>query len=324
MNTNILSQINEALVQGMDGLILSNGDRLTADHKPDSIEKVSDDQLPFLLFDIGRMAFAPWQFWQESVSWDANVTLKIKGEPGDVDAAILAVLVDMIAQTKRITGLPIDKDGKVIPYGADTRKLFDRDELTFLVERGAPYFKTISVRPSDGPYCTADLVMHLETVIDVDPRGPLPRAQVAILGVNAQEQGIAADTSLPDPQSIAVVADSDLRAWGGYDTPDPLNRRRPGRFVAGVAPRDVIKSLAVTPYSAALSAGTPTAQLAAIVTMANWSSSYVTPVVTWMSDTPGVATVDSNGLVTRVAAGSASISCTYQGAASNAVAITCT
>lgn len=324
MNAEILQQINRALVQGMDGLLLSSGETLTADQKPDTIDKVSDDQLPYLLFDVGKMSFAPWQFWEESVSWDVAVTLKVKAEPGEVDTAILGVVFDLIGQLKKLGGLPVDDNGKVVPYGPDTRKLFERDQLTTLVGRGAPYLKTFSARPSDGAYAVADLVIHLETTIDLDPRGKLPVAQVAILGVNAPAGSMGADSSLPDPYDIAIVSEQDERAWGGYNTPNPVDGSTATQSSAGPSQNEQVRSLNVTPYTASLSVGTPTQQLSAVLVMQSWASSYVTSVASWVSDTPSVATVSSTGLVTRVAAGTANISCSYMGAASNAVAVTCT
>lgn len=318
-----LIAVNDALVQGFDGITLSDGSILAADKKPDQPEDISDDLLPFLLFDIGRMEFEPWQEWQKSVSWDVSATLKVRGEAGEVDNLILNVIQDVLAQSVKLIGLPVDENGVVTPYDSTTRRLFETGRLKFLVERGAPYLKSAVVKPSRGSYAEANLVFHVETTIDLDPRGELPRMLVGVIGVNQATTGIAQDTTLPDPLGIAIVSANDQHAQGAYDTPDPNRQRRPQMpYVQGA--QQIVTSVNATPYTASLSVGAPTIQLSAIATYASWQTLYVTGQGGWASSDPTKATVSATGLVTRVAAGTTTITCTSNGVVSNGVAITCT
>ncbi len=324
MKTTLL-QVFEALIAGFDGLKFSNGDELSADQKPDQAKDISEDRLPYLLFDVGNLSFEPWKEWEQYSSWDVPAVLKIKAEPGDADTALLAAAQDIVFRTRSIMGLPVDETGKIVPYGPDTAARFDRGELTFLAERGAPFVKQFQTAPSSGRYASANLIFHVETVIDLDPR-VLGRAQVGIMGITPVAPGqLFGDDTLPSPGGIAVVADRDLYAFGGYDTVDPTAQRQgrqPTNRVAGVDPRSVAR-VNVTPYSASLSVGTPTSQLQAVAIYGNYSSSYVTAIGTWASTNAAVATVSTSGLVTRVAAGSCTVTCTFNGAVSNAVSITC-
>ena len=78
-----------------------------------------------------------------------------------------------------------------------------------------------------------------------------------------------------------------------------------------------VASVAVTPNPASVNVGT-TVQLAA--TLTDSSGSILTGrTVTWSSDAPGVATVSANGLVTGVAAGSATITATSEGKSGTSV-----
>jgi hypothetical protein len=70
-------------------------------------------------------------------------------------------------------------------------------------------------------------------------------------------------------------------------------------------------SLAITGTNTGTGAGTN--QWTATVTKADSSTVDVTTAATWSSATPAAATVDANGLVTRVAAGSSVITATYGG-----------
>jgi len=70
-----------------------------------------------------------------------------------------------------------------------------------------------------------------------------------------------------------------------------------------------VSSLNVTGTAPAVGAS---AQFNAVATMADGSTQDVTSQATWSTSNAGVATVSSTGLVTGVAAGSATVAATYQ------------
>jgi len=324
-----LEQIYDALVQGYTNTPIPGTKwKLTAAHKPDNIDDVSDDKLPFLLFDIGTLALTQWKVFEQYTTWNVSATLKVKGEPGDVDKIFLRVIQALMLRTYEILGLPVDDKGNVVPFNQATATLFDQDKLTFLAERGAPVITAIQTQPSDGKYLKATVQFGVQCVLNLDPRNP-PIAKVAIMEVASIPGGpITGDTTLPASVGIPTFSSSDDHAVTlGYDTASPTSLG-PGQGIAGTPPSQQLRSLVIntgtaTPYALSLSAGTPTGQLAAIATFMNWQSNYVTQVATWSSSNTAVATVDANGLVTRVAAGSCTVSCSIYGATSNAVAVTC-
>jgi hypothetical protein len=322
-----LKLILDTLIAGFDGFAVDAlGTLLAADKNPDDIDIVSDDLLPFLLFDVGSAQPTPWQAWQEFVQWDVPAILKIKGPPEEVDDIMLEVLQSLMQRTAELIGLPIDETGKVVPFTTATAHRFDKGELQFVAERGAPFLRSFATTPSAGGYSRASLMFHVESTLDLDPRGTLPLALQMRFGVIPMSGSLAADQTLPDPYGIPITADSAIRGIGGYNTPDPLGRTRrpPLRRVAGVAPADIVTAVLVTPYAATLTAGTPTQQLSSIAQYANWNTIHVEQLGAWLSSAPSVATVSAAGLVTRVAAGSTTITCTFNGVVSNGVAITCT
>lgn len=321
-----LRLIIESLIAGFDGLAVDDHAQLAADLNPDNIDAVSDDVLPFLLFDIGSIQIAPWQFWQDSIAWDLPAKLKVKTSSGEVETYLLEVLQQLMQRTAELIGLPIDQDGHVVPFTPATAYRFDRGELAFLAERGAPFLRSMSVRPAQGSYATADLMWHIETTLDHDPRGELPVALQMRLGILPMQGSLAADPTLPEPLGIPITPSSAVRGIGGYNTPDPLGRTRrpPLRQAVGVADSDRVTAVNVTPYATTLTAGAPTAQLASIATYANWNTAHVEQLGAWVSADQSVATVSSAGVITRVGVGATTCTITFGGVVSNVVAITCT
>lgn len=324
-----LKLIMDTLIAGFDGYEVA-GLILSSDRKPDGINTISDVRLPFLLFETGNIISTPWQFWQDSISWDIPAILKVKGEPGEVDDLMLQVLQALMQRTAELIGLPINADGEVVPFTPKTANLFDRGELKFVAERGAPFLKAVNVPPASGSYATASLIFHVESTIDNDPRGALPLALQARFGVVPMSGSLAADPTLPDPAGIPITPDSAFLGVGPYTTPDPLTKIRhpPLKQFAGVADADRVTAVRITTaagaYAASLSSGSPTVQLSAIGQYANWNTAHVELLGSWVSSSPSVATVSASGLVTRVSAGTTSVTNTFGGVVSNAVAITCT
>jgi Bacterial Ig-like domain (group 2) len=75
------------------------------------------------------------------------------------------------------------------------------------------------------------------------------------------------------------------------------------------------RSVAVTP-TAATRAVSDTVRLTAAIT--DWNGSPVSGTIRWATHDPGIATVDSAGLVTAVHAGSTTVTATFSGAAGRA------
>lgn len=74
-----------------------------------------------------------------------------------------------------------------------------------------------------------------------------------------------------------------------------------------------VSSIAVSPATLAISSGS--ANLIAIATMSDASTRNITALATWSTSNAAKATVDDYGVVTKVAAGSATISATWRGTA---------
>lgn len=319
-----LGLIMGAIVAGFDGLELEDGSQLAADRNPDRIELVSDDLLPFLLFENGSINSNPWQAWSDYVTWDIPATLKIKGPPEDVDILMLDVVRQLMQRTSELVGLPVDANGKVVAFTPASAQKFDRGEVMFAANYAGPFLKSMQMQSSQGSYALCPVIFHVEATTDNDPRGELPVALQIRFGIEPRLGSLAADPTLPEPYGIPVAPMGDFRGVSGYNTPDPLGagRRPPLKQAAGVALADALQSLGVTPYSATLTSGAPTVQLSAIATYANWNTLHVEQLGAWVSSSPSVATVSAAGLVTRVGAGSTTVSFSYGGSTST-VAITC-
>lgn len=313
------------LVAGFDGFKLDDGTLLAAGRNPERLEVVSDDLLPFILFENGSLRSNPWQAWADYVTWDIPATLKVKGPPDEVDTRMLVIIRQVMQRTAELIGLPVDANGMVVPFTPASAQKFDRDELMFVADYAGPFLSSINMPPAQGSYAIAPLIFHVEATLDNDPRGELPKALQVRFGVIPMSGSLAQDSTLPDPAGIPIVPMSARMGVGGYNTPDPMAKTRqpPLKQAVGVALADALQSLNVTPYAATLTSGAPTVQLSAIATYANWQTNHVEQLGTWVSSSPSVATISAAGLVTRVAAGSTSITFTF-GGASSSVAVTCT
>jgi hypothetical protein len=323
-----LDQIHDALVSGFQNFKVSGGKFLTATNTNNTTP--SGGTYPFLAFRTGSFRLSPWKDFQWSLSWDIPATLTVQGPGEDGEVQAREVLNDLILRTMQLIGLPIDDTGQVTPLNDKTIRLFDEGKLTFLCERGAPFLTSGKVAAVDDGLCRVELVFHVESTMSFDQR-ELNLMKVGVLGVNAvPPDGLFQDPTNVDGRGIhTVFGTSDETGYGGYATPDPAlptgfvnsNQERPD---SNAAPSpNITTQVNVTPYNLALSVGTPTAQLSAIAQSQSYITQYVTSQAAWQSTNASVATVSASGLVTRVAAGSCTVSCTFNGVASNAVAVTC-
>ena len=83
------------------------------------------------------------------------------------------------------------------------------------------------------------------------------------------------------------------------------------------APVVTLTSIAVTPPTATIAAGA-TQQFAATATYSDGTTGNVTTTATWTSSKPTVATISASGLTTALAAGSTTLTATYNGVNSTA------
>lgn len=318
-----LPLVYRALIEGFNGIQLTRGGELTAAGKPDQPETISNDVLPFLLFDVGAMTMAPWNEWEELCTWDVPARLKVLGVPGDVDDTILDVLWDLILRAKSIVGLPIDETGSVVPFNDRTAYMFDeaKPQLMFLAERGAPVLKSIRIAASKGPYIEADLIFGVSTIFNFDPRTLHPMEK-GVFGLNPVGPGLL----WKDENGVALTADGDRIAIVAQNSPPPdLGNAhllppldQVPRRVAGTDPRTTVVRLNVTPYTVTLYSVLPTAQLTAIAFYGNNASAFVTQQAAWVSSDPSVATVSASGLVQLLTLGSTIITASFGGISASA------
>lgn len=86
-----------------------------------------------------------------------------------------------------------------------------------------------------------------------------------------------------------------------------------------VTPIQTVASIAITPLTlAVVHPAVAATKLVATATFVGGATGDISSLVTWITSAPTIATVDSNGFVQSIIAGSASISCKYQGITSTA------
>lgn len=323
-----VESVHSTLLAAFNGFQLRDGSYMSAGDDFDDIERVPTGQLPFLLFEVGQIVLRPWQNFTQWIAWDVPATLKVIGEAGPtMKRRLLATCHDLVSRTKQVLGLPVDDSGALVPFSDKTMALYDRDQLTFLADRGAPYITNFVPGKVDGAFGYARVMFHLETTIDYDPR-QLSTAQYFEMGINPQLPGqLFDDPTLLGRTGVAVTPNENVLAYGPYTTSDPRVLPLGGRFtpsVPGTEPRETLMAVNVTPYAPTLSAGTPTVQLSAIATWGNYRSAYVQGQAQWTSTNPSIATVSSAGICSRVAAGTTAVKATFNGVVSNTITVTCT
>lgn len=325
-----LEQMHSALVSGFQGITLTNGKTLTATNTTNTTP--SGGVYPFLAFRTGKFKLTPWKDYQYNISWDIPATLTVQGPGEDGEITARGVINDLILRTMMLIGLPVDAKGNVVPMSDKTLKMYDDGKLSFLCERGAPFLTSGDVTGVDDGLCRAELVFHIESTMCFDQR-ELNLMKIGVLGLNpVPPDGLFQDTTATDGRGIRMVfGTADETAFGGYNTQDPnlsgLNpipplSQVPNAQVQGLRPSEVITRIDVHPFAASISSGSPTSQLSAIAFYQDSHSTYVTSSAAWTSSDPTVASVNTAGLVTRVASGSCTINCLFGGVTSNSVAIT--
>lgn len=147
-------------------------------------------------------------------------------------------------------------------------------------------------------------------------QGATQQLQVtASLGNNTTQDVTSTATYTSSDASIATVSASGLIAAvsvGQATVTAAYQGMSTVRTITVTPAPIVVASIAVTSSTKSLPAGTK-AQLTAIATYSDGTTANVTNSVAYTSSNPAVATVDANGQITAIAAGSAVITATYQG-----------
>ena len=336
-----MDTVFKALVSGLNGTPLTNPvsplqATLTADSGHVNIEKISEAQLPYLLLKSGSLSLSEWVMFEYQVSWDIEGQLKIKSEPAKADAVMQSVMEDLLSQVTKLHGLFVDDSYVVHPLSMQSLQMYQQGLLTPLAMRGGPFVRSFRMRPqpSESAFMVADLTIHLEFISQKEPelidpafRGvPLETFSVGTIFRNP-------DSSIPlaDPyqdfkyQLPRTAYPQDVQRQGRYSTPDqgaPRGARSSPPFngqpivgTAGVPYSDLVKEINVSPASATF-AHTGTQQLTALaIHTGGWGEQITAnPSTTWVSSNQTIATVSASGLVSGVAAGSCTITCSFGGA----------
>ncbi len=332
-----LETVYQALVNSYMGLALHGGGSLIADGHVSNPDRVTHEQTPYLGFATGQIETSEWgsEDWTDEVRWTMPAFLVVDSAIDDKGAAMRSVLVDVMQHTRKIRGLPFDKQGRPAydDFSVDYFARVDSGEVTPLADRKGPHIAAIQVNgPNDSGRYLANLTFRLAFKMNLDPR-ELRRVKVAILGLRPFDVVKSdIDTSVPFQVLMPRFSDDDRRGTTGFSVPPPLvddngvpryvGESWDATGVVSALPRDLPRELIVNPRTASIAA-LATQQLSAILIYQDDASQTVTAAASWQSSDPTKATVSATGLVTGVAAGSATITATHLGvSATCAVTVT--
>lgn len=316
----VVKNVFRALVEGYNGIQLSNGESLQS-------STTKNEATPSLLWKVAGWKSNMWQApYQYQVQWDIPCELRVATEAANPDALIDA-LDDLDTWSSFIYGLPVDEAGNVVPYGG---KVYDRlsklDKIFSIATRFVgPYIQRVTVRPTeaDNALAIADVLFHVEFVADATPKANA-KAMVFVVGANILYPNHTNNPQAENaPYSYPAPATADTFAQGAFAKPDTTLTIQGVETHAGFPPivqdlpsvdgtGDPVKEITIYPATFTVSAGTPTKQLTAIAF--HDSGATEVPAFTWASTNQAVATVEANGLVTRVSAGTTTITASYGGA----------
>lgn len=327
-----LDSVYQALVGAFHGLELSSGDVLTAEGHTTDDTALARQALPYLGFATGAIEAGEWSDdWTDEIRWAIPARLVVQGPVDDGGSLMRATLVDLMQHTRRVRGLPYDAKGLAPDDGTlDYGDRIRRGEVETLIDRKGPHIAGIQVNgPFDSGKYVAALTFRLAFLQELDPRR-LTLAKTVVLGMQPLDVAKSTlDTTAPADVLMPKFTSADRIGVGGFTLP-PLLISDNGvptyvdgdSGVKGARPRDLARELMVNPRTASIAA-LATQQLSAIVIMQDDVSLTVTGAASWSSSNAGVATVSASGLVTGVAAGTATIAATHLGvSATCAVTVT--
>lgn len=318
----------QTVVDAYHGIALSNGATLNSSHK-------SNIGAPRLKWKPQGISAEYWQSTSYRVVADIPAELSLVVAAEDEDE-ILDAIDDVGTWTDKICGLPIIEDARedsgfrVVPFGD---KLWDtpagRAKIKYFGDRFiGPVLNKVAIRDGHGKdgLAYADLTFHMEFVVDtsVDSDHVVRVVSLGLIPLTVAKDEldyrpvVDFEFILPDREREA-----DTIRQGGYQGPeldinidktqvDVGNPPVPDgiQLEPGADPATQLQFVQPIPASATVST---TKQLQGIAVFADGGTQNITAIASWMSDTPGVATVSSTGLVTAVAPGSATITATYLG-----------
>lgn len=287
---------------------------------------------PSMVWNIGTWTTEPFDKFKTLTRWDLPAEIKIQCEPGDPFAPLDAIEA-LTLRGDLASGLPYDtKTGDPILAGAANVDALTRaGRVGYHGERFVgPTLRTMRPRPNEGDTGLAivDTVWRIEVVIDATP-APLGVARQFTIGTNIGDPaGAWLKQPLDEDTQIVIPVDADMRSQGVFSEPDTTLRGggrvyRPGfpplikplPMAAGPSEDRVVREIDVQPRTASVST---TRQMTAIALYANYETELITNRVQWASTDTNKATVNSTGLVTKVAAGSVTITATYAGVSGSA------
>ncbi len=186
--------------------------------------------------------------------------------------------------------------------------------LTVVVSGGAP--ASVAISPTQGTVAALDTIMLAATVRDAAGR------TINDPSVTWTSSAPAVGTVAPSNVNLFGIVYGTVTGWTqGSVTITARSGTSSGTVVVAVGPPVPVQSVTVTPGSAGLVAQGKSQLNATLRDATGRILSNRT--ITWTSNNAAVATVDTNGLVTGVGAGSASVTATSEGV-SDAAAITVT
>lgn len=321
-----LDGVYQALVSAFQGAELPTAGLLTAEGHVSGTDDVSRAQLPFLALQTGNIDTSEWgsEDWTDEIRWTIPAQLVVESAVEDKGAAIRAAVVDLMQHARRVRGLPVDVDGRVIPDDGSMAyaNLIRNGDVEVIADRKGPHISGIRI---DGPFDSgrfiANLTIKLSFLMTLDPR-ELQRAKVAVLGVRPVDlMRTNLDTTLPpDMQMRPRFEDSERKAVGRFTEPYPYVIQDGRRFVDerfsghadGTTFDQIPVSAQIDPASVTLAA-LATTQASVLVMMRDGTMTRVSDAASWGTSNAAVATVSSAGLITAVATGTATITGTFAG-----------
>lgn len=319
--------IHRALVAAYHHAPLSRGQLLTSSYS-------KNDALPSLVWKIGSWKEQDWTPEEQRIVWTIPATLTVRSEQDD-PTRLLEVVQDISDWTESIQGLPIDDDNNIVPLFDEQKERFLRGEIRPIAERfSGPHVDSVTCGEINGDVYTASYLFSMEfTVEHPQPAGAVIRQFVlGIQPMDPEYKSIGYDPNKPFKLQLPLAEDPDVFSRTPYAAPDlplrtaagdriygafpPLLRDYPG--VAGPDPATTLVRLDVIPAAFALSAGSPTKKCDAIGYFVDGGTTRLDTQATWQTSAPAVATVGSDGTVTQVGAGSATITATYNGVSNTA------
>lgn len=319
--------VHKALVAAFHHAPLSREQLLTSTYG-------KNDALPSLVWKIGAWKEQDWSDGETRISWTIPARLTVRSVQDDPQR-VLEVVSDIEDWCDAIQGIPVDANNKIIPRFNDQLERFRKGEIRSIAERfSGPTVAGITFSESAGDVYTADFLFSLEFVVEhpQPENGVIRQFVIGIQPMDPQYVSIGYDPNKPFELQLPLATGRDVYSRTPYVNPDTVLRNAAGdrlygafppllkeyKAVRGVDPGTTLARLDVIPGAFTLSPGSPTKKADAIGYYLDGGTVRLDTQATWQTSAPLVATVGADGLVTRVGAGSAVITATYNGISNTA------